>query len=210
MTNDNFPDQVSEDMYYSQDSSCTERSKSDADDIIDEPQNLIFNGKNDTPISEAIDYSPADPSSFQVTTTQRGGVCLMEGNFVYTIHRTMHNKVHCSAYRGLFARQEFIPVVTHEANSDAFHSSKLKAGMKRSASLAQVGTHTILTNSISELDQGSAVKLPKLNSLKQTVHRARKRAANVPPEPNSLIVSSYHLIIVKQIKDNASFFTIQE
>ena len=45
MTNDNFPDQVSEDMYYSQDFSCTERSKSDSDDIIDEPQNLIFNGK---------------------------------------------------------------------------------------------------------------------------------------------------------------------
>ena len=52
MTDDNFPDQVSEDMYYSQDSSCTERSKSDADDIIDETQNLIFNGKNDTPISD--------------------------------------------------------------------------------------------------------------------------------------------------------------
>ena len=45
MANDNFPDQVSEDMYYSQDSSCTERSKSDEDDIIDEPQNLTFNGK---------------------------------------------------------------------------------------------------------------------------------------------------------------------
>ena len=76
-------------MYYSQDSSCTERSKSDADDIIDEPQNLIFNEKNDTPISESINYSPSDPSSFQVTTTQRGGVCLMEGNFVYTRQRVI-------------------------------------------------------------------------------------------------------------------------
>ena len=45
MTNDNLPDQISKDMYYSQDYSCTERSKSVADDIIDEPQNLIFNGK---------------------------------------------------------------------------------------------------------------------------------------------------------------------
>ena len=39
---------------------------------------------------------------------------------------------------------------------------------------------------MSEIDQGFAVKLPKFNSLKQTVRRARKRAANVPPEPNSL------------------------
>ena len=46
---------------------------------------------------------------------------------------------------------------THEANSDAFHCSKLKARMKRSTSLTQVGTHTMLTNSMSELVQGSAV-----------------------------------------------------
>ena len=58
--------------------------------------------------------------------------------------------------------------------------------MKRSASLTQVGTHTILTHSMSEFDQGSADKLLKFNSIKQTVRRARKRAANVPPQPNSL------------------------
>ena len=156
MTNDNFPDQVSEEMY----------------------------------------YSPVDPSSFQVTTTQRVGVCLMEGNFVYTRHRTIHNKVHWQCIQRVICKarihtcgNEIVARVnehTHEANSDAFHCSKLKAGMKRSASLTQVETHTILTNSISELDQGSAVKLPKLNSLKQSVRRARKRAANVPPEQNSL------------------------
>ena len=120
----------------------------------------------------------------------------MEGNFVYTRHRTIHNKVHWQCIQRVICKarihtcgNEIVARMnehTHEANSDAFHCSKLKAGMKRSASLTQVGTHTILTNSISEYDQGSAVKLPKLNSLKQTVRRARKRAANVPPEPNSL------------------------
>ena len=120
----------------------------------------------------------------------------MEGNFVYTRHRTINNKVHWQCIQRVIcvARihacgNEIVARMnehTDEANSDAFHCSKLKAGIKRSASLTQVGTHTILTNSMSELDQSSAVKLPKFNSLEQIVRRACKRAANVPPEPNSL------------------------
>ena len=66
---------------------------------------------------------------------------------------------------------------------DTFQCLKMKAGMKRSATLTQQGTHSILINSVSELDEASAVNLPKLESLKQTVCRERKRTANVPPEP---------------------------
>ena len=74
----------------------------------------------------------------------------------------------------------------HESNSANFHCSKLKAGIKRSASETQVGPHSIIANSSSLLEEASAVKLPKLNTLKQTVRRERKRVANVPPEPSSL------------------------
>ena len=96
MTNDNFRIKYQTIyVYHSRDSSCTERSKSYVDDIIDELQNV-------TPISEAINYSSADPSSFQVTTTQRGGKCLMEGNFVYTRHRTINNKVHWQCIQRVF------------------------------------------------------------------------------------------------------------
>ena len=196
MTNYNFSDQVSNFMYYSQDSSCTERSNPDTNDIIDEQQNFISEGNNDAQLSEAINSLSVDLSSFQVTTTQRGGVCLMEGNLVYTRHRAINNKVLWQCIQRVIWKARIhtcggeivgrMNEHTQEANSDIFHCSKLKAGMKRSASLSQVGTHTILTNSMSELDQGSAVKLPKLNSLKQTVRRTRKRAANVLPEPNSL------------------------
>ena len=58
---------------------------------------------------------------------------------------------------------------TNESNSDTFQCLKTKARMKQSAFLTQQGTHSILTNSVSEVDEASAVKLPKLDSLKQTV-----------------------------------------
>ena len=36
-----------------------------------------------------------------------------------------------------------------------------------------------------DIREHSAIYLPKLDSLKQTIRRARKRALNVPPEPET-------------------------
>ena len=127
LTNDiNFPDQVSN----SQNSSCTEGSHPDTDVIIDEQQNRLYDGKNDTQVSEAITSLSEDPSSFQVTTTQRGGVCLMEGNFVYTRHRTINNKVHWQCIQRVILKarihtcgNEIVARMNehaHEANSNYF------------------------------------------------------------------------------------------
>ena len=133
---------------------------------------------------------------FQITTTERGGLLLMENNYIYTKHRTINEKVHWQCIERVICKARIHTcgnvVVSrnnehnHESNSANFHCSKLKAGIKRSASETQVGTHSIIANSSSLLEEASAVKLPKLNSLKQTVRRERKRVANVPPEPSSL------------------------
>ena len=51
LTNDNnFPDQVSNSQNYY----CKEGSLPDTDVIIDEQQNRLYDGKNDTQVSQAI------------------------------------------------------------------------------------------------------------------------------------------------------------
>ena len=52
-------------------------------------------------------------------------------------------------------------------------------------------THTILTSSLKDTIEHSAIYLPKHDSLKQTIRRARKRALNVPLESysfNTLVI----------------------
>ena len=67
-----------------------------------------------------------------------------------------------------------------------FYNNQAKAGMKRKASESQEATHSILTASIGELNEQTAVHLPKINSLKRTIVMSRNEAENVPPEPLSL------------------------
>ena len=163
--------------------------------------------------------STPDVPSFQLTTTERGGQCLMESSFVYTKHRVINDKVHWQCIQRGVCKARIHTVGnnviarknehTHKSNSDTFQCLKMKARMKRSASLTQQGTHSILTNSVSEQDEASAVKLPKLDSLKQTVHRERKRTANVPQEPKSLNCLEIPEEYRKTDKGQHFFFLIQ-
>ena len=50
------------------------------------------------------------------------------------------------------------------------------------ASDTQDSTDNILTSSLKDIREHSAIYLPKLASLKQTIRRARKRELNVPPQ----------------------------
>ena len=63
--------------------------------------------------------------------------------------------------------------------------SKVKTEIKGRASGTQDSTHNIITTSLRDIREQSAIYLPKLDSLKQTIRRARKRSLNVPPEPES-------------------------
>ena len=45
--------------------------------------------------------------------------------------------------------------------------------------------HNILTSLLKDIREHSAIYLPKLDSLKQTIRRPCKRALNVPPEPET-------------------------
>ena len=97
---------------------------------------------------------------------------------------------------------------THEPNSKIFHCNVVKAGIKRKAADTQETTHSIVVSEISKLDEKSAVYPPRLDSLKRTICRSRKRAENVPSEPTSLIQFKFQKHLQRITKANLSFSTI--
>ena len=131
-------------------------------------------------------------SELEFTTTERGAQCLLENGFSYTKHRIRGNIVQWQCVqRGVcnarIHTQNQIVVNringhNHENNPSVFHCLKVKTTIKRRAYDTQDGTHNILTSSLKDIREYSAIYLPKLDSLKQTFRRARKRALNVPPE----------------------------
>ena len=149
-------------------------------------------------IPEQSPISPAQAqllSELEFTTTERGAQCLLENGFSYTKHRIRGNIVQWQCVqRGVcnarIHTQNQIVVNringhNHENNPSVFHCLKVKTTIKRRAYDTQDGTHNILTSSLKDIREYSAIYLPKLDSLKQTIRRARKRALNVPPEPET-------------------------
>ena len=82
--------------------------------------------------------------------------------------------------------------------------------MKRKASETQEPTHSIVASQLTNLYDESAVYLPKLDSLKKTISRVRRRAANVPPEPASLNNLEIPEIYKRTNKVNLSYSMIQD
>ena len=131
--------------------------------------------------------------------TSKGELMMLEGDFSYSIHRVTgdvtqwqcvqrgycHSRLHTKGNEVITRKS----IHFHEFNSHIFFNSQAKAGMKRKASESQEATHSIMTASISELNEQSAVHLPKINTLKRTIVRSRRKAENVPPE--NIITTSY-------------------
>ena len=62
-----------------------------------------------------------------------------------------------------------------------------KAGIKRKATQTQDSTHHIIGEGLINITEGTAVKLPKINSLKRTIQCERTKANTVPVQPVSLL-----------------------
>ena len=127
--------------------------------------------------------------------TSKGGFMLLDGSFSYSKHRVTGDvtqwqcvqRIYCKARLHTKGNQVIARKSTHfhESNFHILYNSKA-AGMKHKASESQEATHSILTASISELSEQSAVHLSKINSLKKTIVRSRNKVENVPPEQLSL------------------------
>ena len=132
----------------------------------------------------------------KVTKTEKGKQCIMENGYMYTMHRTKgdDSQWQCVEINSCKARIHITgSVITkrtnehlHEPNCHRFHCNEVKAGVKRRASETQEPTHSIVASQLTNLSDESAIYLPKLDSFKKTICRARRKAANVPLEATSL------------------------
>ena len=76
-----------------------------------------------------------------------------------------------------------------------------KAGIKRTAAQTQDSTHHIVGESVSNITDGTAAKLLKLNSLKRTIQRERRKANFVPVQPESLVELEIPMDFMKTAKN---------
>ena len=74
----------------------------------------------------------------------------------------------------------------HGPDMMAVSCLETKAGIKRKAQETQDSTHHIMGEHLMIITQGSATKLPKIESIKRTIRRQRNVANNVHPQPTSL------------------------
>ena len=135
-------------------------------------------------------------TELKFTTTEKGKPCILENGYTYTKHRVYNGTFqwHCVERKSCRARIHTNGTSilkktnehTHEPNSKIFHCNEVKAGLKRKAADTQEPTHSIVASEISKLGEESAVYLPRLDSLKRSICRSRRRAENVPSEPTSL------------------------
>ena len=63
---------------------------------------------------------------------------------------------------------------------------KRKVGIKRKARDSQDTSHQIVSASLVTVSEGTAVKMPRLDSLKRTIQRQRVRHLAAPAQPTSL------------------------
>ena len=76
-----------------------------------------------------------------------------------------------------------------------------KAGIKRNAAQTQDSTHHIVGVSVSNITDGTAAKFPKLNSLKRTIQRERRKANFVPVQPESSVELEIPMDYMKTAKN---------
>ena len=99
--------------------------------------------------------------------------------------------------RGGFAKQEFILRAwkyyvkrtnehTHAPNEQDVSCCETKAGIKRRARESQDSSHHIVSESVQIISEGTATKLPKLDSLKRTIQRERANMLAAPVQPATL------------------------
>ncbi|KAI6653068.1 hypothetical protein LOD99_3904 [Oopsacas minuta] len=71
----------------------------------------------------------------------------------------------------------------HGPDEQAAGCCEAKAGMKRKARESQDSTYHIVGESLQTASEGTAAKLPKLDSLKQTIQRQRTSVLAAPAQP---------------------------
>ena len=75
---------------------------------------------------------------------------------------------------------------THAPNEQDVSCCETKAGIRRRARESLDSSHHIVSESVQMISEGTATKLPKLDSLKRTIQRERAHMLAAPVQPTSL------------------------
>ena len=74
----------------------------------------------------------------------------------------------------------------HAPDKQEVSCRETKVGIKRRAYETQDSSHTIVGECLQTVSEGTAAKLPKLDNLKRTIERQRKRILAAPAQPTTL------------------------
>ena len=159
------------------------------------------------------------PQSFTLTRSQRGLYKLVEGGYMYGKQRRIGDVTHwLCEQRGLCKAiihtqgGEIIKrtnIHLHAPDAQAVNCCEVKAGMKRKAMHSQDTSHQIVGEELQMVSEGTAAKLPKLDSLKRTIQRERLRHLAAPVQPTHWNSSIYQKNIHEHSKVNSSSYMIQ-
>ena len=139
---------------------------------------------------------PPPDQPFRLIRSQRGGSKLVEGGYVYGVQRRVGEVTHwlsekigvCNA-RVHTQGTEIVKRTNehlHSPDEQAVSCYETKIGSKRKARDSQDTSHQIVGESVITVSEGTAAKLPKLDSLKRIIQRQRAQQLAAPMQPTSL------------------------
>ena len=142
---------------------------------------------------------------------------LIEGGFIYDRQRILGDTTHWQCEKRGICKARIhtngnviikrTNIHLHLPNEEEIDCITTKSGLKRKARDTHDSTHGILGDVLETVNEGTTIKLPKLDSLKRTIRRERQSIDAAPAQPESL----EHLIIppeyqVTQKGDNFLLF----
>ena len=150
--------------------------------------------------------------TFRLIKTQRGRSKLVERGYVYCHHRRVGEVTHwlcemrgnCNA--SIHTQGTEIVKRTnehlHAPDEQAVSCQEAKIGIKRKARETQDSSHHIVGESLVTVSEGTAAKLPKLDSLKRTIQRQRVQQLAAPAHslPAAAYLSKQLMYIIRVSK----------
>ena len=123
------------------------------------------------------DQFSSDSTTFRLIKSSRGGNKLEENGFLFDKHKILGEITYwqCERRKECKARLHAQGIGIIKRINEHLHGPDMrkilcletKAGIKRRAAQTQDSTHHIVGESVSNITDGTAAKLPKLNSLKR-------------------------------------------
>ena len=133
---------------------------------------------------------------FRLIKSSRGGFKLAENGFFYDKQRKVGDVVHWQCEQRSICKARIFTKDSdivrrcnehlHGPDEEIITGYETKSGIKRRAEVTQDCTHQIVGESLLTVSEGTAAKLPKLNSLKRSIQRQRQRVLAAPTQPPSL------------------------